>query len=178
MPYLLDKEKVGFPDPQLADEDGLLAVGGSMEPLWLLNAYYLGIFPWYMHQGTPYWYAPKRRMVLFPTEFRCSKSLARKLHDTRYEVRIDTCFREVMEHCASVERPDQETGTWIEPAFVEAYCELHQQGFAHSFETFLDGQLVGGLYGVSLSDYFCGESMFHTVSDASKLAFAARLPLH
>ena len=172
MPYLLDKEKVGFPDPQLADEDGLLAVGGSMEPLWLLNAYYLGIFPWYMHQGTPYWYAPKRRMVLFPTEFRCAKSLARKLHDARYEVRIDTCFREVMEHCASVERPDQETGTWIEPAFVEAYCELHRQGFAHSFETFFNGQLVGGLYGVSLSDYFCGESMFHTVSDASKLAFA------
>ena len=172
MVFKLDDTRIGFPDPVFADADGLLAVGGQMTVEWLLNAYYLGIFPWYLHKGMPYWYAPEKRMVLFPEEFHCSKSLRRQLRSGRFEVRIDTSFREVMEQCATVRREDQDSGTWIEEPFVEAYCELHRQGFAHSFETYMDGRLVGGLYGVSLSDYFCGESMFHTETDASKVAFA------
>lgn len=172
MAYILDDEQVGFPDPRLSEDDGFLAVGGSLEPLWLLNAYYMGIFPWYDDQaGHPYWYSLDPRMVLLPSEFRCSQSLARLLRSGRFEVRVDTCFRQVVEACAGVQRPGQD-GTWISPRFIDAYCEMHRQGFAHSFETFLDGQLVGGLYGVSLCDYFSGESMFHTVRDASKVAFA------
>lgn len=172
MAYILDDEQVGFPDPRLSEDDGFLAVGGSLEPLWLLNAYYMGIFPWYDDQaGHPYWYSLNPRMVLLPSEFRCSQSLARLLRSGRFEVRVDTCFRQVVEACAGVQRPGQD-GTWISPRFIDAYCEMHRQGFAHSFETFLDGQLVGGLYGVSLCDYFSGESMFHTVRDASKVAFA------
>ena len=172
MIFRLDDNKVGFPDPRLAEEDGLLALGGGMTPEWLLNAYYMGIFPWYERYGEPYWYSPKKRMVLNPRDFRCSKSLRRVLRSGRFEVRIDTCFEEVIRKCAETEREGQDEGTWITERFVKSYCELHRQGFAHSFETFMDGQLVGGLYGVGLSDYFCGESMFHTVRDASKVAFA------
>ncbi|MBP5190700.1 MAG: leucyl/phenylalanyl-tRNA--protein transferase [Bacteroidales bacterium] len=173
MAYLLDGNQVGFPDPSLAEDDGFLAVGGSLEPLWLLNAYYMGIFPWYDdEEGHPYWYSLDPRMVLLPTDFRCSKSLTRLLRSRRFEVRVDTCFREVMERCASVPRPGQSGSSWISRNFIDSYCRLHEEGFAHSFETFQDGQLVGGLYGVSLCDYFSGESMFHTVTDASKVAFA------
>lgn len=172
MAYLLDDEQVGFPDPRLSEEDGFLAVGGGMGPEWLLNAYYMGIFPWYDDDdGSPYWYSLDPRMVLLPGEFRCSKSLTRLLRSGGFEVRIDTCFRQVMEACASVQRPGQDD-TWISRHFIDAYCELHRLGFAHSFETFQDGRLVGGLYGVSLCDYFSGESMFHIVRDASKVAFA------
>ena len=173
MAYLLDKEQVGFPDPRLAESDGFLAVGGSLEPLWLLNAYYYGIFPWYDDEdGDPYWYSLDPRMVLFPENFRLSKSLERTLRSHRFEVRVDTCFRKVMERCAAVPRKGQKGSSWISDNFIEAYCRLNEEGFAHSFETFLDGELVGGLYGVSLCDYFSGESMFHTVTDASKVAFA------
>lgn len=173
MAYLLDDEQVGFPDPRLSEKDGFLAVGGGMGPEWLLNAYYMGIFPWYDDdEGSPYWYSLDPRMVLFPKDFRLSDSLSRRLHSGRFEVRIDTCFRQVMESCASVPRPGQSGGSWISRQFIDAYCELHQLGFAHSFETFQDGHLVGGLYGVSLCDFFSGESMFHTVTDASKVAFA------
>ncbi len=150
-----------------------MAVGGSLEPLWLLNAYYMGIFPWYDdEEGDPYWYSLDPRMVLLPKDFRLSKSLGRTLRSGRFEVRVDTCFREVMEACAAVPRPGQAAGSWISRRFIDAYCELHRQGFAHSFETFRDGRLVGGLYGVSLCDFFSGESMFHTERDASKVAFA------
>ena len=172
MVFRLDDNNVGFPDPRLAEEDGLLAVGGGMTTEWLLNAYYMGIFPWYDRDGEPFWYSPEKRMVLMPSDFRCSKSLRRVLRSGRFEVRIDTCFEEVIRKCGETERSGQEEGTWISEHFVDSYCELHRQGFAHSFETFLDGELVGGLYGVGLSDFFCGESMFHRVTDASKVAFA------
>lgn len=172
MPYLLDKDTVGFPDPSLADKDGFLAVGGRLEPLWLLNAYYMGIFPWYDDiDGDPYWYCLDPRMVLFPGQFRCSNSLSRVIRSKRFEVRVDTCFRTVVERCASVPRPGQD-GSWISGRFIDAYCRLFEDGYAHSFETFENGELVGGLYGVSICDYFSGESMFHTVTDASKVAFA------
>ena len=173
MIFRLDDENVGFPDPRLAEPDGMLALGGGMTTEWLLNAYYLGIFPWYDDGGgTPYWYSPKQRMLLFPGEFCCAKSLRRTLRSGRFEVRVDTAFRRVMEQCASVKREGQDCGSWISKQFVDSYCELHRMGLAHSFETYRDGELVGGLYGVSISDYFCGESMFHTVTDASKVAFA------
>ena len=123
-------------------------------------------------EGDPYWYSLDPRMVLMSGDFRQSDSLTRVIRSKRYEVRIDTCFREVMERCATVARQGQESGSWISDNFIKAYCRLHDEGFAHSFETFHDGKLVGGLYGVSLCDYFSGESMFHTERDASKVAFA------
>lgn len=173
MVFRLYDEQVGFPDPRLSEEDGFLAFGGGMSPDWLLNAYYMGIFPWYDDGGgNPYWYSPDPRMLLFPGEFHCSKSLRRTISSNRFELRVDTCFRDVINSCASVKRSDQDAGSWISDRFVDAYCRMHDMGFAHSFESFLDGKLVGGLYGIGLSDYFCGESMFHTVSDASKVAFA------
>ena len=173
MAFRLDDEQVGFPDPRLSESDGFLAVGGSLEPLWLLNAYYMGIFPWYDDdEGDPYWYSLDPRMVLQPKNFRLSDSLARVIRSGRFEVRVDTCFRRVVEACASVARPGQTGDSWISQNFIDAYCRLYDEGFAHSFETFLDGELVGGLYGVSLCDWFSGESMFHTVRDASKVAFA------
>lgn len=173
MIYQLDDRQVGFPDPRLAEEDGLLAFGGGMSTEWLLNAYYMGIFPWYDNRdGVPFWYSPENRMLLFPNEFRCSKSLSRTLASHKFELRIDTCFEKVINACASVMRTGQDAGSWISKQFVDSYCELHKQGFAHSFETFLDGNLVGGLYGINISDYFCGESMFHFVTDASKVAFS------
>lgn len=173
MAYYLDKEHIGFPDPRLSEADGFLAVGGSLEPMWLLNAYCMGIFPWYDDEdGDPYWYSLDPRMILFPKDFRLSNSLRRTLRSGRFEVRVDTCFRQVIESCSSVARPGQPADSWISASFIDAYCTLHELGFAHSFETFLDGQLVGGLYGVSLGRFFSGESMFHTVTDASKVAFA------
>ncbi len=173
MVFRLDDDQVGFPDPRLSEADGFLAFGGGMSPDWLLNAYYMGIFPWYDDGGgNTYWYSPDPRMLLFPKEFRCSKSLHRTIASNRFEMRVDTCFKDVINACASVKREKQDAGSWISDRFIESYCRMHDLGFAHSFETFLDGRLVGGLYGISMSDYFCGESMFHTVTDASKVAFA------
>lgn len=170
MIYRLDPEYLGFPDPEEAESDGLAAVGGDLSPQRLVNAYCQGFFPWY-NEGDPImWWSLDPRMVLFPEEFRCSKSLRRTVRSGRFEVRIDTCFEDVMRRCAEVVRNEQE-GTWITADMIEAYTSLHRLGIAHSFETFLDGRLVGGLYGVSVGQMFCGESMFHTERDASKVAF-------
>ena len=172
MVYRLPKKFVGFPDAEEADENGLVAVGGSLSVEHLVNAYALGLFPWYIdHRGSPYWYSPDPRMVLFPDQFRCSKSLRRVMRSGRYEVRIDTHFADVMCGCATTSRVGQ-GGTWITPEYADAYGELHRLGLAHSFETYHEGVLVGGLYGVSLGRMFFGESMFHTMTDASKVAFA------
>ena len=158
-----------FPNPAEAEPDGLLAIGGDLSPRRLVNAYAMGIFPWYDEEPILWWsLAP--RMVLFPDEFRYSKSLRRVVQSGRYEVRIDSNFEQVMLHCASVEREGQD-GTWINKDMLQAYCRLHQEGLAHSFESYYQGQLVGGLYGVSLGKVFFGESMFHTMTDASKVAF-------
>lgn len=171
MIYRLDPEYCGFPDPEEAEPDGLIAIGGDLSPERLLNAYCSGIFPWFEDDESPIlWWSLDPRMVLFPDEFRYSKSLRRVVNSKKFEVRVDTCFREVMLHCASVGREGQE-GTWITDEMVEAYVRLHTLGIAHSFETFYQGELVGGLYGVSVGNIFCGESMFHTMTDASKVAF-------
>ena len=169
MIYELDPDYPGFPNPEEAEPDGLVAIGGDLSPQRLINAYCQGLFPWY-NEGDPImWWSLDPRMVLFPDEFRCSKSLRRLVRSGRFEVRIDTCFEAVMRNCGAVKRPDQD-GTWITPEMLEAYVRLHQLGLAHSFETFLEGRLVGGLYGVSVGQIFCGESMFHIETDASKVA--------
>lgn len=174
MIFELDPDCPAFPDPERSEDDGLLAVGGDLSPRRLIEAYSVGVFPWYDDGQPLLWWSPDPRMVLLPCDFRCSKSLRRVVRSGRFEVRVDTCFEQVMRFCGQVSRDGQE-GTWITEDMVRAYVRLHKMGIAHSFETFRDGTLVGGLYGVSLGDYFCGESMFHTVTDASKVAFAKLL---
>ena len=170
MIFELDDSEPYFPDPNLAESDGLIAIGGDLSPQRLVNAYASGIFPWYSEGEPLLWWSLDPRMVLFPDDFRCSKSLQRTILSHKFEVHIDTAFRQVMESCGRTPRPDQD-GTWITQEMIDAYVRLHELGLAHSFETYQDGELVGGLYGLSLGDLFFGESMFHTVTDASKVAF-------
>ena len=159
-----------FPDPSLAGEDGLLAAGGTLDTEVLLEAYGRGIFPWYSEGSPILWWSPDPRMILFPENFKVSKSLSQSLRNTDCQVRLDTAFPEVIRHCAKQPRPGQE-GTWITAEMIDAYIRLHDQGYAHSVEVFGEGGLVGGLYGVSLGRAFFGESMFHLERDASKIAF-------
>lgn len=151
--------------------EGLLALGGSLAPERILEAYRHGIFPWGTVEGHPLWYAPDPRMVLFPEEFRLKRSLARVVRSGRFEVRFDSSFREVIAHCAQTPRPGQ-NGTWITCDMSDAYCRLHELGWAHSVETWEGGTLVGGLYGLAIGRMFYGESMFSHRTDASKVAFA------
>ncbi len=172
MIYRLDPDYPGFPNPEEAEPDGLLAIGGDLSVPRLINAYCCGIFPWFSDGEPIMWWSLDPRMVLFPGEFRYSKSLRRVVSSGKYEVRIDQQFEEVMRHCAKVSRIEQhQYGTWITESMIEAYVRLHRLGLAHSFETYYDGNLVGGLYGLSLGPFFFGESMFHTMTDASKVAF-------
>jgi leucyl/phenylalanyl-tRNA--protein transferase len=155
-------------DAALDDPNGLLAAGGDLSPERLLAAYRHGIFPWY-NEATPIlWWSPDPRMVLHVAEFKLPRSLRRVVRQRRFEIRADTAFREVMEGCA--EPRDGQSGTWITPAVVEAYEALHRQGHAHSLEAWREGQLVGGLYGVTIGRMFFGESMFARETDASKVA--------
>lgn len=169
--YRLGPEAL-FPDPADAEPDGLLCVGGDLHPQRLLVAYACGIFPWY-EEGLPIlWWSPDPRLVLDPSSMRMSKSLKRTLRRGTYRVTADTAFEDVMRACANVPRRGQ-AGTWITEEMVEGYTRLHEQGFAHSIETWNDdGELVGGLYGVSLGSAFFGESMFAAQPDASKVALA------
>ena len=148
--------------------NGLLAAGGDLSPQRLLAAYAQGIFPWYSEGEPILWWSPDPRMVLFPDELRVTRSLRKVLRNRPYEIRFDTAFRRVMEACAAP-RAGQ-SGTWITAEMIEAYTRLHALGFAHSVETWIDGELAGGLYGVALGGVFYGESMFHRVRDASKIA--------
>jgi leucyl/phenylalanyl-tRNA---protein transferase len=155
---------------------GLLAASAGIAPARLLEAYRSGIFPWYSAGQPVLWWSPDPRMVLVPTEFKLSvslkKTLRRVLRDARWQIRVDTNFEAVMRACAEIPRHDQD-GTWITDEIVAAYGALHRAGCAHSVETWLDGQRVGGLYGVALGRMFFGESMFARVTDASKIALAA-----
>ncbi len=166
----LDDNEIWFPDPELSPGDYPLAAGGDLSPERLIFAYSLGIFPWYSEGEPILWWSPDPRMVLFPDDLKVSRSLKKVLKNKGFEIKFDTNFEEVIKNCASVPRPGQE-GTWLTDEMIEAYINLHKLGFAHSVETYLDGKLVGGLYGVSLGGVFFGESMFHLVSDASKVAF-------
>ena len=154
----------------LAEPNGLLAVGGSLTPEWLIHAYRHGVFPWFSAEQPILWWAPDPRAVLLPGEFRASRSLARTIRKRGYETRINTAFAKVIEGCAGPRRGMP--GTWITQEMHEAYVLLHRRGLAHSFETWLDGRLVGGLYGVALGRAFFGESMFSRETDASKVALA------
>ena len=158
-----------FPPPDLAEPDGLLAVGGDLSTERLLLAYSMGIFPWYDHDTPILWWSPDPRLVLDPEGVHLSRSLARTLRQGRFQVTADRAFDRVVRGCRLQPRPDQE-GTWILPEVIEAYCRLHRAGFAHSIEVWQDQQLAGGLYGVSLGRAFFGESMFSCVSNASKVA--------
>lgn len=171
MLFELDPDWKFFPNPELAEDDGLLAIGGDLSLERLTVAYMTGVFPWYNPGDPILWWSLDPRMVMHIPDFKLSKSLRRLRDSGKFEVRIDTCFEEVIRACATTARKDQD-GTWITEEMMAAYIELHKLGLAHSFETFLDDKLVGGLYGVSLSDFFSGESMFHHVTDASKIAFA------
>lgn len=168
--YLLPKEPI-FPPVEEAEEDGLIAIGGDLSVERLVEAYASGIFPWFMEEDEVYWYSPNPRLVLYPDKFRKSESLTRILRSGWFQVRFDTRFDEVIKACSSIERPG-EHGTWISEEFINAYTELHHLGVAHSVETYFQGELVGGLYGISLGSAFFGESMFYKKANASKVAFA------
>lgn len=161
-----------FPDPESADEDGLVAVGGDLEPGRLLSAYSNGIFPWFMDKGFIFWYSPNPRAVLYPHDFRLHKSLRKSIKKQNFEFCINKNFRGVIEACAAGETRKDSGGTWISEAFIEAYVKLHQIGFAQSVECYRDGELVGGFYGVKLGGVFFGESMFYKAPDASKAALS------
>ena len=151
--------------------NGLLAAGGDLSSERLLRAYRLGIFPWYSEGEPILWWSPDPRMVLFPSELKVSRSLAKTLRKADYEIRSDTAFGAVIDAC-SEPRPRQR-GTWITRQMLQAYCRLHELGVAHSIETWRDGELIGGLYGIALGRVFFGESMFSRASDASKIALVA-----
>jgi len=166
--YALD-ERFIFPDPNLADESGLLAVGGDLSQERLMLAYSQGIFPWYAEDEPIMWWSPNPRMILFPDELKVSKSLKQSINNKEFEIKFDTLFEKVISNCSKSPRSDQD-GTWITEQMKQAYTNLHQLGYAHSVETYFNGELVGGLYGISLGKAFFGESMFFTKRDASKIA--------
>jgi len=169
MVFKLDDNEVVFPNPALADPDGLLAIGGDLRPERLILAYHNGIFPWFSEDDPICWYAPVERCVIFPEEVFISKSMSRLLLRNAFHVTYDQAFKEVIENCAKIGRRDQD-GTWITADMQSAYIELHKRGYAHSVEIWQEGTLVGGLYGVQINSVFCGESMFSKVSNASKVA--------
>jgi leucyl/phenylalanyl-tRNA--protein transferase len=160
-----------FPAPHLAEPDGLLAVGGDLSSERLLLAYSMGIFPWY-NQGDPLlWWSPDPRCILEPGSVKISRSLSKVLRRGDFEITFDRAFREIMTACAVLRRNQE--GTWITEEMLEAYCRLHELGYAHSVEVRQGGELVGGLYGICLGRCFFGESMFHRVTNASKVALVA-----
>jgi len=169
MLYLLDENELVFPHPSLADEDGLLAVGGDLSIDRLMLAYENGIFPWYNEDSPILWYAPLERFVLAAEKLKLSKSLKQVLKSKKFRVTFDQDFAAVIRNCAAMPRKDQD-GTWIVADMQEAYIRLHQAGYAHSIEVWQEDVLVGGLYGVKVGKVFCGESMFSKVSNASKVA--------
>ncbi len=158
----------------LSEPNGLVAIGGDLSATRLFNAYKQGIFPWFSEGDPILWWSPNPRMVLFTHALKISNSLKKTLKKNHFEVRFNTCFRQVISACSNTQRLDQHgqsAGTWISPEMIEAYCELHRLGYAISMESWLDNTLVGGCYGVKIGSMFYGESMFHHVTDASKVAF-------
>ncbi|MGB2759141.1 leucyl/phenylalanyl-tRNA--protein transferase [Maribacter stanieri] len=167
--YFLTDELV-FPPVDSANVEGLLAVGGDLSPERLLLAYQSGIFPWFDNDSIILWWSPDPRMILYPNEIKISKSMRKVIRDNKFTLTVNTCFKEVLEHCSSVPRAGQD-GTWITEEMKNAYIELYKRGIATSYEVWEKDKLVGGLYGVDLGHIFCGESMFSLTSNASKFAF-------
>ena len=170
LPLFFLGDRLEFPPVSAANEDGLLAVGGDLSPERLLLAYRNGIFPWFNEDALILWWSPDPRMVLFPDKLRVSKSMRKVLRSNQFSLTTNTCFKEVLEHCAKIQRKGQD-GTWITPKIKEAYEQLFDKGFVKSYEVWEDDKLVGGLYGIDLGHVFCGESMFSLVPNASKFAF-------
>lgn len=160
-----------FPDPSQANEEGLLAVGGNLQPQTLLAAYASGIFPWYAVGQPILWWSPDPRMVLFPDEFHCSRRLSRRIKQARYRFSRNQAFADVINLCANIPRKG-EHGTWILPEMKEAYLRLHELDVAHSVEVWEGESLIGGVYGVLHGRVFFAESMFSLKTDASKMALA------
>ncbi len=158
-------------DQALDHPDGLLAIGGDLTPSRIMVAYRQGIFPWYSEDQPILWWSPSQRLVLFPEHLKVSRSLRKTIRKRKFTLTLDQHFVEVIQQCAAVPRHDQ-AGTWITDDLANAYCQLHEYGFAHSVEVWDHEELVGGLYGVVLGKVFFGESMFSRISDASKIAFS------
>ncbi len=155
-----------FPPPELAGPDGLLAIGGDLSPERLLLAYRSGIFPWFDESTPILWWSPDPRAIIEFDSFHVSRRLQRIVRQGKFAVTVDQAFERVMRECARG-RPE---GTWITDSMLEAYCRFHEIGYAHSLETWYEGELVGGVYGVALGGMFCGESMFHRISNAGNVA--------
>lgn len=170
MPVFLLNEDLVFPDPEAANPDGLLAIGGDLRPDRLLLAYEMGIFPWFSPPDPVLWWCPDPRCVLYCDQLKVSKSMRNVLNQGIFTVTFDEAFSEVMHGCKNTQRPGQD-GTWITQDVIDSYTYLHRLGVAHSVEVWSRDQLVGGLYGVSLGTMFFGESMFSQVSNASKVGF-------
>ncbi|MEZ0005339.1 leucyl/phenylalanyl-tRNA--protein transferase [Flavobacterium sp. 28YEA47A] len=169
--YFLSKE-LFFPPVEEANDDGIVAIGGDLSPERLLLAYKSGIFPWFDDDEPILWWSPPERMVLFPEEFKVSKSMRNILNQEIFKVTFNQSFRDVIANCSTIKRNGQQ-GTWISEKMIEAYTKLHEMGIAKSVEIWQNDILVGGLYGVDLGHVFCGESMFSKVSNASKVAFVS-----
>lgn len=168
--YLLNDENFDFPTLKMMKDD-LVAVGGDFHPQRLLNAYESGLFPWYIDDyGYIHWFSPQKRMVIKPSEMKVSKSLRKSIENKGFVIKSNENFEAVIKACAQAKRKHEDS-TWISDEFIEAYSTLHELDIASSIECYLDGELVGGLYGLLIGDVFCGESMFSNVSDASKVAF-------
>ena len=169
--FRLTKELI-FPNPELSEEDGLLALGGDLSEDRILLAYSMGIFPWYSDGPPILWWSPDPRLVLIPAELKISRSLRQVINKGLFTIKMDTAFAEVIRNCAVIRREGQQ-GTWITEEMIGAYIRLHHAGYAHSIESWQDGELVGGLYGIALGKAFFGESMFAKKSSASKIALVA-----
>lgn len=168
--YWLPVGSLFFPDPSLANSDGVLAVGGDLSPERLLLAYRMGIFPWFNPGDQILWWSPDPRFVLFPEKLKVSKSMRPYFNQEKFRVTFDRHFEAVMRSCQAP-RQGQRFGTWITEEMIGAYCRLHEMGYGHSVEVWQDGELVGGLYGLALGRVFFGESMFSRVPNASKFGF-------
>jgi len=169
MIFQLSEDVLWFPEPELADDDGLLAIGGDLSAERLVLAYESAIFPWFSEDTPILWYAPHKRFVLFPDQLKVSKSMHKLLISKKFRITFDTAFPEVIKACASITREYQD-GTWITSDMQSAYINLFRLGIAHSVEVWENDQLAGGLYGIHINSVFCGESMFSKVSNASKAA--------
>ncbi|MEM6963955.1 MAG: leucyl/phenylalanyl-tRNA--protein transferase [Bacteroidota bacterium] len=171
MPVFWLTEELSFPSPELANEDGILAVGGDLSTDRLLLAYSMGLFPWFNPDDPILWWSPDPRFVLYPDKLKVSKSMRPYFNQKKFTVTFDTHFQEVMTMCQQQYRKGQYGGTWISDEMIVSYTQLNKMGFAHSVEVWQDHNIVGGLYGISLGKIFFGESMFTTVSNASKFGF-------
>ena len=168
--YFLDENNFAFPSLEMMNKD-LVAIGGDFHPQRLINAYKSGVFPWFIDENNYiHWYSPKKRMVLYPDDFKLSKSLKKSIKNKGFIIKSNENFEEVIKSCANIKRKHEDE-TWISDEFIQAYTNLFELGYVFSIECYLEDELVGGLYGLLINDVFCGESMFAKVNDASKVAF-------